>query len=307
MRSLVLVLVLVLVLGCHKHGSEPAAAQRDAHPIAVDWDHCLETLATIPQLPDMSRTQALLEGCQVCGDWRPLIEWNTPHEKGGPTRQDIEERMVACGGFCTPTAKQQFMGTLDTARGVPGRAPWRHLGEICKDQVSAVPDARYESAPYFALDRVGRLASGHSLDAANLMLKIDLPLPAFSLTGNGVDLPDAQGQLVAAPPVQVTVLGDGPHVGKLPRAHLGAGGVSVDYGGAPYPGPRVEPDALPAAIHALDPSPHPKVTLFVPREMPRAKVDEMLGKATDVEFHLAAAAPSFLPGWPIVMVAAQKW
>jgi hypothetical protein len=301
------VLVLVLVLGCKRHSSEPAAAQRDAHPIAVDWDHCLQTLHTVPQLPDMARTQALLEGCEVCGDWRPLIEWNTPHEKAGPTRQDIEERMVACGAFCSSDAKQKFMGALDAQRGMPGRGPWRYLGDVCKDKVSAVPDSRYESAPYFALDRIARLASAHGVDTADLVLKIDLPLPAFSLTGNGVDVPDASGELVTAPAVQVTLLGDGPHVGKLPRAHLGAGGVMVDWGGQPYPGPKVEPDALAEAIHALDPSPHPKVTLFVPREMPRAKADEMLGKAPDVEFHLAATAPSFLPGWPIVMVTAQKW
>ena len=91
-------------------------------------------------------------------------------------------------------------------------------------------------------------------------------------------------------------------VGKLPRAHLGADGVTVDYGGEPYPGPRVDPGALAAAIRALDPTPHAKLALFVPNQQPAAKTQEMLAKASDVEFHLAVIAPGALPGWPLPMV-----
>jgi hypothetical protein len=295
------------VAACRNHDdAAPTPPKRDAAAVEVDWTRCEQTLARVPTLPDVARTQALLDGCPVCGNWQPLVDWNTPHEQGGPTRQQIEERMVACNAFCDSAAKQRFMGTLDGARGTTSRAPWRYLGEICKDKVSAVPDTRFMSAPYFALDRIARAASAHGGRAAALLANLDLPLPAVSLTGAGLALADAPGELEPAPVVHVTVLGDGLHVGKLPRAHLGSAGVHVDYGSEPYPGPRVEPAGLAAAIHALDPAPHPRVALFVPRDLTSRKLDELRAHAADVEIDLAVLAPTGLPGWQIAAVPAQK-
>lgn len=296
------VFCFVVLAACKHHSSAPVPAQRDAPAADVDWARCEQALHQVPTLPDNQRVAALLDGCPVCGDWSPLLRWNTPQDQGGPPRTQIEQRMVACHAFCSSDAKQKFLGTLDDARGTGSRAPWRWLGDTCKAEVSAVPDTRYMSAPYFALDRIARAASAHSADDAALVAKIDVPLPPVSISGGGVELPAATAATDPAPAVHVTLLGDGAHVGKLPRAHLGPQGVTVDYGGEPYPGPHVEPGALVHAIAALDPSPHPDVALLAPRGLAVPKVQEALAKAGEITFHLAVAAPSTLPGWSLPAV-----
>jgi hypothetical protein len=299
-----IIVVTILALGfgsCKKHDDDaPTSQKRDAAAVEVDWTRCENTLRKVPTLPDAARTAALLEGCQVCGDWTPLLRWNTLHEQGGPTRTEIDERMAACHAYCDSNARQRFLGTLDDARGTPSRAPWRYLGEICKDQVSAVPDGRYVSAPYLALDRIARAATARGGELAALVANVDLPLPALSLTGSGIELPDlASTELEIAPAIHVTVLGDGAHVGKLPRAHLSGHGVIVDYGGEPYPGPRIAEDQLAPAVRALDPSPHAKIALFAPRGLPAGKLEELFAKAPGLEPHAAALAPVSPPGWPL--------
>ncbi|HTR53933.1 MAG TPA: hypothetical protein VMJ10_24730 [Kofleriaceae bacterium] len=298
-------LALVLGLGCQKKKVQEAP-KRDAGPIEIDWARCEKALHDVQAAPDPARTAALLDGCPVCGDWSPLLFWATLTENGGPRRQDITGRLDTCHAYCNTDAKRRFNDTIDEARGRNSRAPWRYLGEQCREQVSAVPDPRYMSAPYFALDRIARAVTTHGGGAAAELAKIDLPLPPFSLTGAGVDLADAPQDVVPAPAVHVTLLGDGAHVGKLPRAHLGANGVTVDYGGEPYPGPVVDSAKLAAAIHALDPSPHPVVALLVPKELPADKIAAVVAAAPDVEFHLAAVAPGALPGWPVVVVARDR-
>jgi hypothetical protein len=300
MRDLVLALVLALVLGCHKHHDEPKPGTQAE--VAIDWDRCTAALRANPTLPDAQRAQALLDACPVCGDWKPLLDWGTLTEAGGPKRQDITSRLDACHAYCNNAAKQRFTGTIDDARGRNSRAPWRYLGEICKDQVSAAPDTRYMSAPYFALDRIARAAAAHGGDAAAALAKIDLPLPAVSLTGAGLELPEVAAQTSPAPPIHVTMLGDGAHVGKLPRARLGANGVTVDFGGEPYPGPTVALDKVSAAIHALDPSPTPRVALFMAKQAPPEQLRELVLAARDITFEPAGIPATSVQSWPIAVV-----
>jgi len=295
-----LVLVLVLVLGCHKKPAQEAP-KRDAGPIEIDWARCEQALSDSSTLPDSQRTKALLDGCPVCGDWKPLIEWGTLTEDGGPKRLDIMARMDSCRAYCNSDAKRRFNATIDEARGRNSRAPWRYLGEQCGQQVSAVPDARFMSAPYFALDRIARAVAAHSSDDAALLAKLDLPLPAFSLTGAGLELPDPPENTTPAPAIHITLLGDGVHVGRLPRARLGPNGVTVDFGGEPYPGPAVALDKVSAAVHALDPSPHPRVALFMAAKAPTEPYDALVQATPDLELVVAVIPATSLPGWPIAV------
>jgi len=61
----------------------------------------------------------------------------------------------------------------------------------------------------------------------------------------------------------------------------------------------VSAGALEKAIRALDPSPHPIVVLFAPREMPAAQIQQAIAKTANIEFHRAVEAPGSLPGWPL--------
>jgi hypothetical protein len=291
-------LAIVLAIGCQKHHDEP----KPASDSIMDWDRCVAALRASPGLPDDQRTQALIDACPVCGDWKPLLEWATLTENGGPKRQDITGRLDACHAYCNSDAKRRFNDTLDDARGRSSRAPWRYLGEMCKDQVSAAPDTRYMSAPYFALDRIARAATSHGGAAADALAKIDLPLPAVSLTGAGLELADVTKDATSAPRIHVTLLGDGPHVGTLPRARLGPNGVTVDFGGEPYPGALVPLDKVAAAIHALDPAPHPSVALFAAKQAPPQQVHDLVNAAPDATFQPASIAANSLPGWPIAVV-----
>src|SRR5204863_6249003 len=110
------------------------------------------------------------------------------HAEGGPSGAEIEAAMAVCG-YCDANAKQRFLGTLDKARGGDTRTPWRHLGDTCRAAVSAVPDNRFVTAPYYALDRIARAATAHGGETAERLAAIELPLPAVSIAGTGVTLP----------------------------------------------------------------------------------------------------------------------
>ena len=133
-------------------------------------------------------------------------------------------------------AEEDHFGVVDDARVQESRAPWRALGEVCKAKVSATPDARYMSAPWFALDRVARWAAAQPGGQA-LLDAIVLRVPPVSLTGVGVVLPEAPVAKPATPAAQVTVTASALSVGTLPTATLGANGLVVT--GGPYPGQAI--------------------------------------------------------------------
>jgi hypothetical protein len=288
-------LVALLLCACHDKDAPKPSDGSDAPP-AIDWAKCDAALAKAPATPATRRVEVVLEGCQVCGDWQTLLRWNrAPTAKGAPKRLEIDRMMLACG-YCDPSAKQRFLGTLDDARGTESRTPWRFLGEICKDKVSAVPDARFMSAPYYALDRIARAASARPESAA-LLPAIDLPLPALSMAATGVELPSSPVTSPTAGPVQITVFKNELHVGRLPHAHLGAAGVSVVAEGEAYPGAAVTLPGLAAALDALSPDKTAPIAVLAPAQLPAARLVEVLGAVTGRKLWIGVAAPGSPEGW----------
>jgi hypothetical protein len=244
----------------------------------ANLDSCKSSLARIATLPPTQRAQALLDSCHPCGDWQALLQWNNPSDIGGPPRAAIEQAMLACNAYCEPNAKQRFLGTLDAARGQDTRGPWRALGEVCKEAVSAVPDTRFMGAPYFALDRIARSIADPALLAA-----IQLPLPALSISGVGVTLP--QGPLLPADAGlgAITVDAGQIQLGALPIAQLTPAGLHVS---ADYPGTPLDAKALAGALATPALAGHP-VSVLAPRELSAARIVDVIAAAGGHELRLA--------------------
>jgi hypothetical protein len=208
-----------------------------APPPEGDWEICKATLQKVPAAPPTKRVEMIIGACRPCGDWKPILEWQTLQEEGGPNRKLVEEAMAGCTAWCNPNAKVRFMGALDDARASKTRTPWRELAQQCKEDVSARPDGRFVTAPYFALDRIARWA-GAQPDGAKLLEPIVIPLPAVSQTGVGVKLPDSAVTKPDILPVQITISATTMNVGPMPIAKLAANGVLPQ--GEPYPGTPAE-------------------------------------------------------------------
>nr|HEX4317978.1 hypothetical protein [Kofleriaceae bacterium] len=288
-------IALIAASACGHHDATPPPATHDA-PIdaaiakpPIDWAACDAALDRAATLPDTQRAAAIITGCAVCGDWTPLLRWATPHQDGGPKRGDIEAALETCDAFCGAESKDRFLGTLDNARGLGNVTPWRWLGKVCKDKVSALPDTRFASPQLFALDRIARAAAAHG-DAARLAA-IALPLPPLSLSGAGVQPPPAIMLLADTPAQQITITVGEVRTGPLPRAKLGAAGVTVDLGAPPYPGDLVDPAKLAGGTYAM----------LAPRAMPAARVVAVVAAAPDgVLLRLGALAPDQPAEWPLV-------
>ncbi|HEX4419279.1 MAG TPA: hypothetical protein VH165_15310 [Kofleriaceae bacterium] len=327
-------LTLLALAACKGHGSPPdpapgapgagasagASAAIDAAGPDANLDTCRAALAGIAVLPPTDRAQALLDACHPCGDWAPLIDWNTPLAQGGPPFAAIEQALAVCAAYCEPSVKRLLLDTLDAARGQPTRTPWRRLGEACKAKVSAVPDARFMSAPYFALDRIAR-AIGGAPGAGDLTI----PLPALGVTGLGVELPSVPGAATgvangavngavngAAPklthdagPVALTVDAIQILLGALPSATLSATGLAVT---GDYPGAALAPAALAAELARRTTADHPAAVL-APHALHATRVAEVVAAAGGHPVRLAVAVPG-PRGWsaagtlPIALVAA---
>jgi hypothetical protein len=257
----------------------------------TDWATCDAALAAAPKAPAMRRVQQIVNACRVCGDWKPLLDWSKEPKDGGPTRAEIEQAMLACKAYCNPNAKQRFLVTLDQFRGKSNRGPWRFLGELCKTETSAVPDNRYASAPYFALDRIARAAAARP-ESAKLLEAIELPMPVISPSGFG-SAPDVG-------PITLTVAPNDIRVSTIARARLGKDGVVVTYAGEPYPGAAVKTEKDLAAELAKLPEPLRKaaIGIFAPHAMAAARLLDALALAGDrTDVRLAVAAEGGLPGW----------
>jgi hypothetical protein len=298
--------------GKHKHepppsklGSATGSATGSAGSAAAvddtDWTACSAALRQAATAPLDNRPQLLIDGCKVCGDWTPILKWSTPAANGGPSRQLIMSAMERCHAYCNGQARQQFLGTLDNARDTSSRAPWHHLGTVCKADVSALPDDRFEGAPLFALDRIARAAAAHGGEPASLALAIELPLPAVSLTGSGITIPDVETEVnPTAGPIAITITGGAAYVAKLPRAHLTATGLAVDLGG--YPGDVVKPDKLADAITKLaDPNGGiVSISILAPTATPAEQLVPIVAAAAKLApVYLAANAANTPDGWDL--------
>ncbi|HSK05055.1 MAG TPA: hypothetical protein VK932_27590 [Kofleriaceae bacterium] len=275
-----------------------------------DWaERCESALADAPGVAPVHRLQAVLDNCQPCGDWAPLLRWNAPAADGGPTTAAIEAAMDACRAYCKPAARAAFLGTLEAARGKHAPRPWRELGAACGEEVSAKPDPRYLSAPYFALDRIARAAAGHPR-LGPLLAVLELPLPPLSITGSAFVLPASPVIVPDAGPVHVTVTMAEITVGALPRAKLGASGVTVLAGDAPYPGTPVPIAALGATLARLSPGPDARIAVIAPKAMPARRLADVIAAAGAHPLVLAAAAGGpegwSLPGVVPIALSAKR-
>ena len=301
----------LLVLGClaackgketKKEEPPPVAVpphpMPEAPPVVVpgDWEQCKTVLQAMPKVPATRQVAMLIEKCKPCGDWTPLLEWNKLTEDGGPKRKDIEAAMLGCKAYCDPNAKMRFISALDEQRGKTNRIPWRLLGDFCKESLSAVPDARFMSAPYFALDRIARDVAARP-DGAKLLEGIELPLPAVSVTGAGLVLPATSVTTPILAKSHLTITADELRIGPLPYAKLGANGVTV--AAEPYPGSAVKLADLPAALAKLP----PPVLVFAPKKLPAARLAEVLAATKKTPLLLAVTASSTLPGWEVYGVS----
>jgi len=292
--------LVLIAAACKGKGKEPEKEpitvpphlmpEKVPEPVAGDWAVCKAALEASPKLPPTKQVAALLTGCMPCGDWKPLLEWQTPNEEGGPKQKDIEAAMLGCKAYCDPNAKMRFTSALEDARGNNNRRPWRVLGEFCKAELSAVPDARFMSAPYFALDRIARDVAKRP-DGPKLLAAIDLVLPAASVTGAGLELAQSAVTKPSAAPSHLTITVDEIRAGALPHAKLGASGVTVTA--EMYPGNVVKPADLAPAYDKL-PAP---VLAFLPKKMGAQKLADVLAALKRRPLQLAVQATSTLPGW----------
>jgi hypothetical protein len=281
-------LALLVVISC-KGGQHDTAAQGSSEkppvPLSVSAA-CRAAAANVPNLKPLERAQALLDACHPCGDWLPLLTANKPQVQGGPSRATIEEAMVGCNAFCDATAKQRFLDAIEGARGQEDtRKPWRLLGEVCAAAVSAVPDTRFMSPAYFALDRIARAIADPAV-----LGNIEIALPPLAAGGAGVDLPTADPASPEAGPASLTIDAQRTFIGVLPVATLSATGVKP---GAQYPGAEVPPNLIGAALSTLAArviSGAP-VALLAPRSLPAARIASAIATARGHAFRLAVALP----------------
>jgi hypothetical protein len=298
------IVLALLFVGCKDKSSREVAPATATS--AIDWAACDAALVRARAAPLAARPQIVIDGCRVCGDWTPILRWNTPQTDGGPTRGEIEEAMLACDAYCSGEAKLKFLGTLDKARGTSARTPWRQLGDICKDQVSALPDQRFMSAPYFALDRIARAAGRRGGETARLAGELELPLPAVTVVGTGVTLPELASGVSPEPgDLAITLLGDSVHLARLPRARLTASGVTVELDAHGYPGRPLTPAQLASELadqlRASPGLPPPSVTIVAPSAMAaRALMPVIAAAAPVARVRLAALAHESPAGWPLL-------
>jgi hypothetical protein len=306
MRAL-LVIALAGCLGACKGNSEQksattgsgAGAGSAAAEVKIDWTACDKALANAAEAPLDARPAIIIDGCQVCGgDWKPLLMWNRDPASGGPKREHIEQRMVACNAFCTGTSKLEFMGSLDKTRGQGINTPWRELEKTCKERVNGAADPRFMSAPFFALDRIARAAAAKGGATADKLAAIELPLPPVTISGVGVALPDSAAVTPKVGELAVTVLGDAIQVGRMPRGKLTAAGVSAK---PDYPGNPVQVEQLGAKLLELVGEDKTQtITILAPHAMPAINLVPIIAAAATVApVYLGAHAYEAPEGWQL--------
>ncbi len=277
--------------------TQPGPKAVDAAVAPNDWAVCEAALRSAPGLPATRRVDAIIAACHPCGDWTPILTWNKLPADGGPTRTRIEDAMTACKAYCEPNAKMRFLGTLDDARMKGARTPWRELGEMCRDQVSAVPDARYMSASYFALDRIARDVATRP-GGPELLRPIEIPMAPVSVSAVGIQIPDAPLSKPELMRVGVTVTMSDVHVGQLPVATLGAAGVTV--AGDPFPGTAVAIKDLTAEVTKRGGT----AAVFAPSGMVASRLADLVATGAGETLYLAVTSRSGVYG--IVPVALKN-
>jgi hypothetical protein len=157
------------------------------------------------------------------------------------------------------------------------------------------------SAPFFALDRIARAAGAKGGATAEKLAALDLPLPAVTISGAGVVLPDSNGVTPKVGELQVTALGDAIYVGHMPRAKLTAAGVVAELGTVGYPGEQVQAKDLGAKLRELVGDDKTRtITVIAPHAMPAQTLVPIIAAASPVApVYLAANAYESPEGWQL--------
>jgi hypothetical protein len=288
--------------GCKDKGAPPTTkTSAEMRNVTFNLHACENAIEHVGMTPIDQRPALLLGACLVCGDWTPILTWNVDPTwnadpaSGGPRSEKLEAAMVGCDAFCTGDSKMKFMAGVDQARGHSVDTPWRQLAATCKDKVNAGSDTRFMSAPYFALDRIARKVALQGRDLTERLAAVEFPLPALTVSGSGVALPEVAGVLATTGDMQVTVLADQLYVGTLPRAKLTAAGVLPELGTAGYPGELVTLDALAGKLAGAK-----RITLLAPQAMKAEKLVAVIATASAVApIYLAGATPYAPTGWQL--------
>jgi len=281
---------------------EPAVAHAATADAGVDVDGCKAAIAEAAAAPPYARA-AILMKCTVCGDWKPILDWNRMSADGGPARRDLDLALHSCNAPCDTASTKKLASALDAARGTDMRAPWRVLGESCKDKVSAVPDARNMSAPYFALDRIARAIGARNDDTAKQLASLAIALPAVTLSGVGPVLADGITKVHPAPPNVLTAIRSDLRLGTLPTATLSAAGVTVagDYPGKPVVDLAKAMRELGNAPIALISPAQSAASALVPAIRGASRFATVVDpkRPSSAPIELAVASPSSPPGWQV--------
>lgn len=286
MKRLLLLVALVACKDKAPKDKQVATATTDTSPAYRVDSKCKSVIEKLPSLPINARPQALLEGCQVCGDSKVLLAWN----QDGTTPEALQKTLESCNAFCTGDAKMKFIAAANKAKGTSNDMAWRKLADACGDKVDAATDHRFMSAPYFALDRIARAVG---------LEQTEIPLPPLTIAGTGIVLPDLEEGVSSKVGIyHVSLIGDQIFIGKLPRAKLDAKGLEVTND---YPGQQVALADLPAALKKLiDNDPTETLTLLAPHAMPAENLVPVIQAAGAIApLYLAATAHESPADWQL--------
>jgi hypothetical protein len=279
-------------------------------PRAAALAACADALAAVPSPGHLDGGVAvLLDRCTPCGvSWRPLVALSSYDPDEPPTdlprADEVLAVLDACGATCVGRARDGAMDLLRAAwAGRTPAAPWKKIADRCDGALRVdAHTRRFARGTWYALDQLTRAVWRDDTP------EVELPLPPLSEASTAFALPRVDRVAPWRPRVHVTITEDHVHVGVLPWVSLTAAGPALVPGpGVDYPGVRVEPDQLAAALtdvvravagsrRRADAETRPIV--IAPRAMPVARVLERIAGLPD-RIHLAAT-PS-LPGptaWP---------
>ncbi|MEZ4367506.1 MAG: hypothetical protein R2939_14705 [Kofleriaceae bacterium] len=267
--------VALVALAACRDPAPPAPSTGSAAPVAVvDPGACAAAVAVAATRPAAERFAALAP-CRPCGDrtFDPA-----------PGAMAASELLRACGGHCDGATRDRFVASFDE-RAPTANRPWRQLASDCPTAIGVdATSIRWASAPWHWLAQIARaLATAPGAGA------LELPLPAWGLTGAGYQLPIVGGGELPVATRHLTITPDATYAGPLPRARLTVGAPALALvAGADYPGPVRAPDELAAGLGADDGTP---VAVLAPRGLAIARIAEVVRALDD-----GSAAPTLALG-----------
>lgn len=298
----------------HGHGS--AHGPETALPRVTGWEgNCTKAFALAREASPFERFAIIARGCPVCSvDWNPVLLANEvdEHDTTAAKTMDVDAVVKACGGACSPTARDRFIGAFELVKDEPSiPRPWRQLARDCQGLLWPAPNDRFAGPAWYILTQVGHALAGVP-GAPPLAIgePLVLPLPAAHINGAGILLTPATAVLRELPARQITVMPTDVRVAPPPTVTLGPRGLVVGIADN-FPGAPLAVDALDAELAAaVQGVAGAKVGLLAPIASQATRVLEVVTKVkTDVELHLEGFAPGTAGGWaelPAMMAPAIR-